>query len=425
MILDKMMVTSSHAIDFGQIRRAVDLRRYVEGLLGPPLKGGRWACPVHGGRGPNFAVYLDDDRGDRWHCFTRGEGGDVIDLVAALDGCSLAEAARRLDPTGAGTPRGKRPDAYTPRKTPQDAPGRALGPREDESTTPPPQRLGEPPGPVWLDPLWQATVDRLVTDAETALWEPGGRDAPRWLRGRGFDDRTIRRFRLGWLPAHATSKEIPALGPRGGGPRQLHAPRGIAFPWVAPGARYEGAGPLQRWVGLNVRQLASDDVFAPLPEGVGKYRALAGSERGHPYPLPDPAAIGDPAIVCEGEIDALTAFQEVGWAANVVSLGGAGQSSLRRDALEFLAACPVWLLLYDNDAAGDDAAWAMTAGAKSRCRRLRPPRGLKDLNDLRGSGAPVAMWLRSEWERLGWRDSPDPSGAGPPPSATASEARRR
>ena len=51
-------------------------------------------CPVHGGDNPSaFVVHTDRNS---WHCFTHCGGGDVIDLVARLDGIGLAAAARRL-----------------------------------------------------------------------------------------------------------------------------------------------------------------------------------------------------------------------------------------------------------------------------------------------------------------------------------------
>jgi hypothetical protein len=38
----------------------------------------------------------------------------------------------------------------------------------------------------------------LVEDAEKRLWTPSGTGALAYLRGRGLDDETIRRQRLGW-----------------------------------------------------------------------------------------------------------------------------------------------------------------------------------------------------------------------------------
>jgi len=52
-------------------------------------------CPVHGGDNPGaFVVHRQRNT---WHCFTRCGGGDVIDLLAAIDGISIGAAARHLD----------------------------------------------------------------------------------------------------------------------------------------------------------------------------------------------------------------------------------------------------------------------------------------------------------------------------------------
>jgi len=63
-----------------------ELARRGRQLVGP--------CPVHGGDNPTaFRVHLD--RGI-WRCFTACGGGDVVDLVRALERCSFAQAAKSL-----------------------------------------------------------------------------------------------------------------------------------------------------------------------------------------------------------------------------------------------------------------------------------------------------------------------------------------
>ena len=56
------------------------------------VKHGFMRCPFHADRTPSLKLY-----GDHFHCFGCGAHGDVIDLTAALIGCSQAEAARRLE----------------------------------------------------------------------------------------------------------------------------------------------------------------------------------------------------------------------------------------------------------------------------------------------------------------------------------------
>lgn len=52
-----------------------------------------WACcPLHGEKTPSM---MFDDRGG-WHCFGCNQGGDAIDLYAALYGLPLLDAAYQL-----------------------------------------------------------------------------------------------------------------------------------------------------------------------------------------------------------------------------------------------------------------------------------------------------------------------------------------
>jgi len=64
--------------------------------LGEPVRRGReWAvlCPLHDDTRPSLT--LDVDRG-LWYCFPCSEGGDGIELLQRVRGCSFAEAVREL-----------------------------------------------------------------------------------------------------------------------------------------------------------------------------------------------------------------------------------------------------------------------------------------------------------------------------------------
>jgi hypothetical protein len=139
-------------------------------------------------------------------------------------------------------------------------------------------------------------------------------------------------------------------------------------------------------------------VSARLPDRP-KYQALAGSERGHSYPFAHSVA-GIPALIPEGEPDALLAWQEVGHLVNVLTVGGAS-STPRPDALTVLDACPAWCLAPDHDRAGNKAAKRFAELARYKCRRLVLPRG-KDLTEYHQSGGDLAAWLAGEWTRFGW-----------------------
>lgn len=364
--------TEPARIDFEAIRASVRLVDIVTADLGPPGKGRRWACPLHGGENPNFGITPD---GRHWRCWSCGATGDVFDYLSRRENITVAEAARRLDPSAGSKP-------YRPSARP---------------AIPPPTPTKRP---AWQDLEWQGAVDRVVREAEAFLWSRPGRPALDWLRARGIDDATARRFRLGFNPADFNTEPLDVLGlDKRNRPQGLWVRRGVTIPWVRPGSWYDcpdDSAP--RWVGCNVRRLADDFTDPDKP----KYWALSGSDRGHGYPWGECSAPGEPLLVCEGEFDALTAWQEVGHVVNVASFGGAGQKALSDDARALMAACPDWLLTFDQDDAGDAAAREMTRRSPHRCKRLFLPAGANDLNDLRRSGGSVLEWLRDEYARFGW-----------------------
>jgi len=86
-------------VSFAEIKSRVTLaqvlRSYqVDWLRRSGLGQYRGRCPIHRGQGREaFHVHLE--RGV-FHCFACGAGGNVLDLVAAMEGCSIREAALRL-----------------------------------------------------------------------------------------------------------------------------------------------------------------------------------------------------------------------------------------------------------------------------------------------------------------------------------------
>lgn len=78
-----------------QMKLAEVLRSYGIDWLrrsGPPQQY-RGRCPIHGGQGTE-AFQAHVGRGV-FHCFACGAGGNVLDFVAAMEGCSVREAALR------------------------------------------------------------------------------------------------------------------------------------------------------------------------------------------------------------------------------------------------------------------------------------------------------------------------------------------
>ena len=86
-------------IEFAAIKRAVPLVTALEHYRIDQLRRSgrdqlRGRCPLHGGEGrETFHVNTAEQV---FHCFSCGAGGSVLDLVAAVEGCGLREAAERL-----------------------------------------------------------------------------------------------------------------------------------------------------------------------------------------------------------------------------------------------------------------------------------------------------------------------------------------
>ncbi|CAN0456181.1 unnamed protein product, partial [Discosporangium mesarthrocarpum] len=121
-------------------------------------------CPFHNEKTPSFTV--NDDKGF-YHCFGCGVHGDVIGFAMETEGLSFPEAVEKLA-AEAGLP--------VPQSTPED--------RAREKV--------------------RATLYDVVEQAcrwyEAQLRAPEGRAGLDYLRGRGYDDATIARFRLGFAP---------------------------------------------------------------------------------------------------------------------------------------------------------------------------------------------------------------------------------
>ena len=85
-------------LDFKSIKRGVALesvlRHYQVKLRRSGKDQYRGCCPIHRGDGGD-AFHVNLAR-NIFHCFSCGAGGTVLDFVAAMEGCSLFEAAQKL-----------------------------------------------------------------------------------------------------------------------------------------------------------------------------------------------------------------------------------------------------------------------------------------------------------------------------------------
>lgn len=393
------------------IKSRTSLRALIVAELGEPDRRGWWLCPFHPENSPSFHLLPD---GLRFYCQGCKTHGDVFDWVEWRRGVDKRQAIRIL---ATGSP-------YA--VDVEDVPGRpalalpglasASGPPDSSEVRPAPFRLSD----AWKTDAWQVAASRLIEWGEAVLWSDEGRPALEWLHARGLADRTIRAFRLGFFPGSTQSLPVESLGKHGDRVRTINVLRGVVFPWPAPiesgpqvepippadrsepGEDPDEVGSPTRWCGANVRCLHMDVRRKWDPERDGaKWRTFAGSERGHAYPHPE-LRPGVDALVAEGELDAILAFQELGHMVNVITAGGAS-SGPKPSALAALEACPRWLLALDADDAGDLAAegWRRRGGDRCRSLLLPLPAEGNDIGDVVEAGTDLPSWLASEYRRLG------------------------
>jgi len=121
-------------------------------------------CPFHKEKTPSFT--LNEEKGF-YHCFGCGAHGSAIDFLMQMDGLSFPEAVERLA-QDAGM------------EIPADSP-------EERARAERRQTL-------------QDVTEKAARFFEQKLRMPEGRAALEYLKGRGLDDATIARFRLGFSP---------------------------------------------------------------------------------------------------------------------------------------------------------------------------------------------------------------------------------
>jgi len=196
--------------------------------------------------------------------------------------------------------------------------------------------------------------------------------------------------------------------------------RGIIIPlvsrdsWFGDDASPDGP----RWQGAVIRRQATNP-NDPLPLGSNgkpgaRYLGVKGTTRSELYPFPniDPTELPAPGLVCEGEVDALTLWQEAGHLGIVATLGGAGGTP-SDFALAQLGQCDRLLIATDRDKRGRCAYLAWQERFPGKTMRALLPADCKDVNTLHQNGGNVREWIAAELRRFGW--SPKPGDAFEPP----------
>src|SRR4051812_19131414 len=86
-------------VDFKAVKAAVPilavLQRYqVNGLKKGQGSEWRGRCPIHQGEGAD-AFHVNTEK-NCFHCFACGKRGNVLDFVAAMEGCGVRDAALKI-----------------------------------------------------------------------------------------------------------------------------------------------------------------------------------------------------------------------------------------------------------------------------------------------------------------------------------------
>lgn len=185
-------------IDFAEVRSKVSLEEVLIGMygLGDRLKrhGKKLIgpCPIHNGDGPR--AFQADLEKQVFFCFSGcRRGGNALDLVAALDGITIREAALKLraaylDAPGVPT----RLPAPPPART--SAPASNVGVVSASPARAPPER-----SPQTRSPEAEATrAEEAAPNPPLSLRLTLAHDHPHLLKERGLSLETTARFGVGY-----------------------------------------------------------------------------------------------------------------------------------------------------------------------------------------------------------------------------------
>src|SRR3954451_17176695 len=298
--------------------------------------GGNWKglCPFHDERTPSFSVNADKKV---YYCFGCQESGDAIDFVCKTEGLDFREAVEAL---------GERYNVELKREE-EDPQAEERRKRR--------QRLLE-------------LVERPTAYYERVLWDAAEAGKAReYLAGRGLEDETLRKFRVGYAPSAWDSVMLAAQ--RLGFSQEELAAAGLGQRGRSGGFydRFRGrimfplADPRGKVLGFGARAMRDDQgpkyVNTSENELYHKGRQLFGIDQARA-----PAARLGRVVAVEGYTDVL-ALHQAGVTQSVAIMG----TALTQEQMAGLAqaAHTVYLAL-DADSAGQEAMLRAARTAKER-----------------------------------------------------------
>ena len=310
-----------------ELRSRVSLADLVGKRVRLTRKGREYGglCPFHNEKTPSF--YVVEDKGF-FHCFGCGAHGDAIGFVMRSENLDFIEAIERL----AGIA-----GVQVPQQTPQE--------REKA------QRQ-------------KTLLEALAAAAkfyEDRLWSPAGRAGREYLAGRGLDEETMRRFRLGWAGddrnalRRALTPEFPLpllmeagllhASDYGGEPYDYFRER-VIFPIG------DRAGRVIAFGGRALGDAQPKYLNSPEHPLFEKGRVLYGLSAARLASLSQDPGHGLNIIVTEGYMDVI-ALHRAGFTTAVAPLGTALTEA---HLSELWRLCAEPIICLDSDKAGDMAA---------------------------------------------------------------------
>lgn len=147
----------------------INLRNYTESIT-QHSKNGLYVCPLcsSGTGAKHTGAFSIDKSGERWKCFSCGNGGDIFDLCAAYEHISLSDATRRI----------------------MELYGRPTRSSAAADFAPEPARKEAPPE--------EKPMHDFSTDIARFAAALPGSSGETYLQGRGFTRETMQRFKLGY-----------------------------------------------------------------------------------------------------------------------------------------------------------------------------------------------------------------------------------
>lgn len=302
----------------------------------------------------------------QYTCATRSSGcgrhGDGIDFLREYSNMSMDEAIRELALEDVSFYENK------PEKT---------------------QSLNEPPPKEW-----QNAACALIARATDCLWHSEeGKQALEYLRGRGLSDSILKKMYIGYVPLQKDGRwysdtfEGWGLDPMKLSPAQyakgcVRVPNGILIPWCEGTAIWK----------LAVKRPGEEmDYGQVLGSAEGLYNIGA-------------VQYGKPAMLVEGEFDALSVMQEAGDLVACIATGSAARGRSPRWKPE-LEQASFLIQSFDDDEGGHSGAvWWLSEYEK--CYRFEPVQA-KDANDMLRAydGKYVRDWVQAglgAWDCLQW-----------------------